>query len=276
MSSYPFPLSVQIALPDGYAGDADAQAQMELIAGLGLTGVEVNFADPDRLDAAELVAFLSDHGLRFTYFASGLTAKTFGLSLSATDEAQRRASVAKTRSIVDRLSVLDGGTGIIIGFLKGGPELDRDARTAAFRRSMEEILPAAEQARVSLCVEATNRYESCVANTLDGTHELLDGLFNGFVEILPDTFHMNIEERDGTAALERHLGAYRSIHLSDNNRFLPGFGAIDFERILRHLRRIGFSGGVALEGNIANSFAADLRAAAEFLGHIGERMESNE
>ena len=141
---------------------------------------------------------------------------------------------------------------------------------------MEEIVPFAERGDVSICVEATNRYESCVANTLDDTRRLLAGVSTGVLEILPDTFHMNIEEKDAAAALEDNKDFYRSIHLSDNNRFLPGFGAIDFEKTLRHLKRIGYRGGMALEGNIQNTFASDLIEATTYLEDIQKRMETDE
>jgi len=141
---------------------------------------------------------------------------------------------------------------------------------------VEDVVPIAEQADVSICVEATNRYESCVANTLDGTRRLLDGISTGVLEILPDTFHMNIEEKDTAVALEDNKDLYRSIHLSDNNRFLPGLGAIDFEKTLRHLKRIGYTGGMALEGNIQNTFASDLIESTTYLEDIQKRMETNE
>jgi D-psicose/D-tagatose/L-ribulose 3-epimerase len=276
MGTYTFPLSVQITLPEDYQRSDDTKKRLTLIAERGLIGVEVNFADPEQLNPGELDSFLAEFGLKMTYFASGLTAKTFGLSLSSTDGSIRKESVRMVDAIISKLAGGDAGKGIIIGFFKGGPCTESEPRNLAFRESLREILPAAEQANVAICVEATNRYESCVANSLDGTRRLLDGLSAPALEILPDTFHMNIEESDRETALEKNKGFYRSIHLSDNNRFLPGFGALDFEKILRHLKRIGYAGAMALEGNIRTSFAADLIEVTNYLGDIQKRMENNE
>jgi len=276
MSRYTFPLAVQIALPEDYPGSAAVREQMTLISDRGLIGVEVNFADPEKLNLSELTNFLAEFGLQMTYFASGLTAKNFKLSLSSTTDDIRRPSVDMVRKIIEKLADGNTGKGIIIGFFKGGPAADSDARNRAFRQSVEEIVPFAEQGGVSICVEATNRYESCVANTLDGTRRLFDGIPTKSLEMLPDTFHMNIEEKDGAVALEDNKEFYRSIHLSDNNRFLPGFGAIDFEKTLRHLKRIGYGGGMALEGNVQGTFASDLIESTTYLENIQMRMESDE
>jgi 5-keto-L-gluconate epimerase len=274
MGRYTFPLSVQIALPEDFLHSDVAHKEMSLIAERGLTGVEVNFADPDKLDPDKLGGFLAGFNLRLTYFASGLTAKTFGLSLSSTEEEVRTSSSRMVEKIIGKMAESGAGVGIIIGFFKGGPGPDPEPRRQAFRKSLEEIVPIAERAGVSICVEATNRYESCIANSLADTRRLLDGFPPTVVEILPDTFHMNIEESNMEAALADNLDIYRSVHLSDNNRFLPGYGAIDFERILRHLKRIGYAGGMALEGNVHDTFLTDLVETTELLEAIGQRIES--
>jgi len=128
-------------------------------------------------------------------------------------------------------------------------------------------VPDATAHGVKLVLEATNRYESSVANALDDTAALLPaGDARGrWAEILPDTFHMNIEESDMTGALVRHAALFSSVHLSDNNRLYPGRGAIDFGKVIGTLRRIGWKGFLAIEGNLVESLAVDTRAAVEAL-----------
>ncbi len=272
MSIYMYPLAVQISVPENYSSDAAAKEMFSLISEKKLHGVEVNFADPEKLDFKEFYSFLDDYDLKMTYFASGLTAKSFGLSLSSEDEKIRVRSVETVKRIIDKMGAAGTDRGIIIGFFKGGPRGDSVPRRELFRKSIMELAPPAEQASVPLCVEATNRYESCVANSLDDTVQLLDGLFNGALEILPDTFHMNIEESDQAAALKRNRDKFHSVHLSDNNRFLPGFGAIDFKKLFRTLKETGFSGGIALEGNINTDFRTDFSKATEYLEKISAEV----
>ncbi len=76
--------------------------------------------------------------------------------------------------------------------------------------------------------------------------------------ILPDTFHMNIEESDAGAALKQFRSHFHSLHISDNNRFFPGFGELDFARIFRLLADIGYTGSLVIEGNARGSLVEDL------------------
>jgi len=97
---------------------------------------------------------------------------------------------------------------------------------------------------------------------------ILRELDNPFVRLLPDTFHMNIEETDGPAALKTCAGLYDSVHVSDNNRYFPGFGAFRFAEIITTLKDIGFEGTLGIEGNIKSSFSEDVRASAAFLAPL--------
>ncbi len=263
--SFCYPLAVQFALPERWRDDRVLAVTLDELRRAGLTGVELNVADPFSLDWPGLFAFLKEHGLGLLRFASGLTAKTRGLSLSAADEETRLRSVAACRQVVRAL----GGTGIgiIIGFLKGPVATDRDGARHRFAQSLADLVPDAVAHGVPLVVEATNRYESSVANALDDTAALLPdtGARGRWAQILPDTFHMNIEEADMAGALARHAALFSSVHLSDNNRLFPGRGAIDFGRVVGTLRRIGWKGFLAIEGNVTDGLAADVRAAIEAL-----------
>jgi sugar phosphate isomerase/epimerase len=156
-------------------------------------------------------------------------------------------------------------TGVILGFLKGGVAPDAAQARERFAASLRQIIPHAEQMSVAVLVEATNRYESSVANSLADTEQLLSGFGSGSAQMLPDTFHMNIEESDMLESLRAHRDRFSSLHLSDNNRFFPGFGAIDFGRLIGFLKSIGYQGRLAIEGNVRDSVESDLRASVELL-----------
>lgn len=263
--------SVQTTLPADYASNKEFIRELHTLQECRYHGLELNIADPfaESLDA--IVDFISCYQLKFTKFASGLTAKTRGLSLSAETKEIRVRSVQELGEIIRYFA--DSSIGIILGFFKGPQREDRRNALKQFRRSLDELLPIAESQKVTLLVEATNRYESAVANSLKDTVDLIKDYGSSFMEILPDTFHMNIEETDMLAALKEYAPYYSSIHLSDNNRYFPGYGAIDFEKIFEQLISIGYEGGFAFEGNIKESFAHDSREAMSFINNIIKRME---
>ena len=63
--------------------------------------------------------------------------------------------------------------------------------------------------------------------------------------VMADFFHMDIEESDAPAAIERVGGLIGHVHLADNQRKEPGSGDLDFARNFRALKKIGFDGYMA-------------------------------
>ena len=261
---YTFPLSIQTLLPEDYKSNDEFKKDLELLQSYNFTGVELNIAYPEKTDYSDLITFLAGFDLKMTKFASGLTAKTFMLSLSSDDIIIRNKAVEKIKEVTSLMKgVCDG---IILGFFKGRPVEDKTKARKLFKDSLMQIAPHAEKNKVSLIIEATNYYESSVANTLDDTFELFNQIKdNKYVKMLPDTFHMNIGEVDIFAGLDKYFNYYDSIHISDNNRFYPGFGAIDFKKIIEHLKKISFAGGIAIEGNTTLDFRSDVKRSMEYL-----------
>jgi sugar phosphate isomerase/epimerase len=79
---------------------------------------------------------------------------------------------------------------------------------------------------------------------------------------------MNIEESNMEAAMIRHREHFTGFHLSDNNRFLPGFGALDFKKIIGVLEALDYAGRVALEANLKVSFQSDVAKSMEYLAPL--------
>ena len=262
-ATFRYRLSLQTVLPDDYRTNAGFETLLGTLRELGLWGVELNIGDPRGFAYEAVRRFLQNHGLEFSMLATGLTAHRLDLSLSSSDEQVRSRSVTVCRELLDWVE--NRTTGVIIGFLKGGQSPDRDEARRRFARSLSEVVPRAEERRVSLLVEATNRYETAVANTVDEAASFVQDYGADVAQILPDTFHMNIEEADPLGALRRLRGRYASLHLSDNNRHFPGFGAIDFARYVALLDEIGYRGRLAIEGNIVNDVISDARASVAHL-----------
>lgn len=258
-----FRLSVQTTLPEDYRSNRDFQKSLEHLQQEGFFGVELNIAHPGKEALEKIIDHLGRYGLRFTHFASGLTAKTYGLSLSSLNEELRQCSVEKVKEIIHYLE--GSSIGIILGFFKGPKADNPRIANEQFRRSLADLVPIAEDGRIPLVVEATNRYESSVANSLEEAVSIVQSFNSGILKILPDTFHMNIEERDIGKALMETSGLYDNVHLSDNNRFFPGYGAIDFAGVLDQLDGLNYSGGFALEGNVKESFIEDCSVSMNLL-----------
>lgn len=263
-----FPLSFQTVLPKDYRTNRSFRSVLETLRELSFWGVELNMSDPRSFEPKAVLDFLREFDLKLSMFATGLTAKQAGLSLSHPTESVRRESVERCRQILDWVAGSEAG--VIVGFLKGGVAQDGEEARKRFARSLAEIIPRAEERSVTLLVEATNRYESSVANTLEETAGFLRDYSARYAQILPDTFHMNIEETDMFESMRSHRYRFNSLHLSDNNRLFPGFGAIDFGNVIRFLKEIDYRGRLAIEGNVRKDIESDLRASITRLAPLLE------
>ena len=263
---FPYKLSVQTVLPDNYLENSEFKNQMTTLQELGLWGVELNITDPLTAEINIIREFLSKYDLNLSMYASGLTAKAFSLSLSSTNETNRQKAVQKIKEMTDVIASSD--IGIIVGFFKGSKSDEPDKAKTQFKRSLDELAPYVIRRQIPLIIEATNRYESSIANSLEEASDWVKEYNSKYLQILPDTYHMNIEESNLYDAFDSYSKYYTSIHLSDNNRFFPGFGAIDFSSILTHLKKSGFMGRLAIEGNIKNDFNSDIRKSVEYLNSI--------
>jgi D-psicose/D-tagatose/L-ribulose 3-epimerase len=266
MGRYRYFLAIQTLLPEEYAQDPAFRRNLETLQRLGFDGVELNIRDPEGVSPARLKAYLAEFGLALSMFASGLTAKSYQLSLAAADEARRKEAIRRTARFLE--FAREFGAGVIAGFLKGAPQ---DAGSGARERlaaSVLELAPLADRLKTPLLIEAVNRYESPVGHSLADTWDIARRAGSAFVQILPDTFHMNIEEVSMEQALKTHRACFSSLHLSDNTRHFPGFGALDFARVIAILDGLDYQGKLAIEGNVKTSFAADVELAMQHLGPL--------
>jgi D-psicose/D-tagatose/L-ribulose 3-epimerase len=104
-----------------------------------------------------------------------------------------------------------------------------------------------QQLGVTLCLEPLNRFETYFLNTLNDAERLVRFIGEPNVQIHFDTFHANIEERqppESILAVAKDLG---HVHISENDRGIPGTGHVDWRGILSALREIGYGGWLTIE-----------------------------
>lgn len=263
MSYYKYYLAIQTLLPENYKDDKEFIKNMKTLQELKFDGVELNIKEPEKIKPDELKSFLQDFNLSLSVFATGMTAKSANLSLAATDENRRKESVKRTKGFLE--FALNFNAAVVAGFLKGTITEKSPENLEQIKKSVAEIAPEALRLKTTFFIEAINRFESPLGNSLAEVADIIGKSKNPYIKILPDTWHMNIEETGIESALFAYKDDFVSLHLSENNRFFPGFGAIDFKKIIIALDAMKYQGKVAIEGNIKKSFVDDIKYSMEYL-----------
>lgn len=226
---------------------SDVFETIPALAGLGFDGVELAIRDPGHLDLDALAAAVERSGIAVPAVGTGQAYVEEGLCLTASEEPVRVRAIARLLAQISAARRL--GALLIVGLIHGPipPESTRALAEERLREGLGTIARAARTAGVRIVVEPINRYESNWLNTVEEVLDLLDRVGEDNVGVLPDTFHMNIEETDIQAALR--LGGARvwHVHLADSNRRAPGWGHLDFAPVVQTLGEMAYSGFLSAE-----------------------------
>jgi sugar phosphate isomerase/epimerase len=240
-------LSTHAAQFQAVAFKGDFQTNVAKIADWGYDGVELAIRDPKLVDAGELLRVVAAHGLEIPAIGTGQAWGEEGLSFTDPDPAVRTAAIERTVSHIPFAART--GAAIIIGLLRGivRPGVDQAQAMDWLVDALQQCCAEARPHGVRLALEPICRYETTLVNNLMQGLDLLDRVGADNMGLMPDTFHMNIEE----AVIEDSLRACGDrifhFHVADSNRWYPGAGHLDFRSILDALFATGYEGYVSGE-----------------------------
>ncbi|MDD5698942.1 MAG: 5-keto-L-gluconate epimerase [Victivallaceae bacterium] len=248
--------------------DENLEAGMRQAAALGYDGVELAVREPELLDVSKIKELLDKYGLEVPAIGTGQALVEEGLSFTADSSKIRRAALDRIKSHIDLAEKFK--TNVIIGLIRGrgspDAELNR-AKEELMKKALRECGKYARAKNVKLFLEPLNRYESSLVNNVAEGIALIKELSYENLELLIDTFHMNIEEQSFFGSIVKALPHIGHVHFADSNRHAPGSGHIGFPDIVRLLFQAGYNGYISME--MLPLPSAD-KAAEISIGHLKE------
>ncbi len=221
----------------------------------------------------ELRKAADDAGIELTY-SLGLDPR---FDVSSLDETIRKGGVEYLQNIIRKMYV--GGGTLLSGVSYAGwgtPADMGDSKMPYWEqsvKSMREIIKTAEDCGVTYCVEAVNRFETCIINTAKEAVEYVERIDSPNIGVLLDTYHMNIEENNIGDAI-RYVGKDRlkNFHTGDNNRTAPGRGHINWDEIFKALSDIGYEGRIISEPFVmqGGEVGRDIHVFRDLIANPGE------
>ncbi|WP_330234951.1 sugar phosphate isomerase/epimerase family protein [Streptomyces sp. NBC_00566] len=134
---------------------------------------------------------------------------------------------------------------------------------------LTELGEHARREGVTLYLEPLNRYEDHMVNRLEQAADLIRATGLDSVRIGIDSYHMNIEESDPSAAILAHAEYIGHAQVSDSNRLQPGAGHLDWPAWLGALHTIGYDGVLAAECRLDGDPVEAVRSVPAFLRRSG-------
>ena len=171
----------------------------------GFDGIEIARFSFDGFPAREIGQKVRDAGLECT-FCSALTGD---LSLISEDASVRRRASDFIRQGVETAAEI--GSPVFVGpyCAPVGLLVGRRKNEDEWKRAVEELralAPHFEACKVALANEPLNRFETYFLNTAAEAVRLCDEIGSPWHGVLFDTFHANIEEKNGGDALRSQIG----------------------------------------------------------------------
>jgi sugar phosphate isomerase/epimerase len=216
-------------------------------AKMGYDGIELALKTPKEIIGEDIKNLLKEHNLCCPAISTGQVFADLNLYLSHPSEEKRREAILLFKSFIKIAHQFDAmlNIGRARGFI--GPDQTFQEVKETFLESLKPIEEHARKFKVTLILEPINRYETNFINNLDEAARLITEINSPYIKIMPDVFHMNIEEVSIEQSLEKHKNLIGYIHFADSNRYAPGMGHLNFKSIVETLKRIGYSGWISIE-----------------------------
>lgn len=234
------------ALPSAFVVMRGLKESIRKAREYGYDGVELALKDPDEITRQDLSRLLKDNLMEVSAISSGQVFAARSLMFTEEDKEKRAELFKVFTGFIDLAS--DFGSLVNIGRVRGSINgRDKALCEALFIDMASRLSEYAEKRGVSLILEPVNRYEIDYINNVDEGAALIEKTRLENLYLMPDVFHMNIEDASIGKALIRNSKYVRYIHLADSNRYAPGSGHLDFDDVFSALSKIKYDGWCTVE-----------------------------
>jgi D-psicose/D-tagatose/L-ribulose 3-epimerase len=211
-------------------------------------------------DAVEIPVFAIDDpapyerlGKRLQSLGFGSTAVTVmgpDTNPISPDPAIRKAAVAYLEKVLDRVAafggeILCGPIHSAIGQFSGQGPTDDEFQYGV--ETLRQVAEKAETRKIRLAVEYLNRFENYFLTTAADTKRFVKAVNHPSLKMMYDSFHAHIEEKHQAQAIVESAPEVIHVHVSENDRGIPGTGQVHWDSYWSGLKAIHFNGYATIE-----------------------------
>ncbi len=213
---------------------------------IGYNGVECLIGSPDKQAYQRFGAHVRELGMEVTsVFVVGKEENPI-----SEDASVRAKGLERIKWAIDRAH--DMQAKVICGpfhsahavFAQHAPQDQEYARSAEVLHAAGEY---AAQADIVLALEALNRFECYLCNTMHQLVRLVSEAAHPHVQAMFDTHHANIEEKKLGEAIREVAPVLAHVHISENDRGTPGQGHVPWDETFSALADINYNHWFTIE-----------------------------
>ena len=163
----------------------------------------------------------------------------------------RKAAVAYLDKVLDRCGqafgceILCGPVHSAIGVFSGNGPTDDEFKAGV--ETLRRVAEIAQRRGIRLAVEYLNRFEIYFLTTAADTAKYVRAVDHPACRMMFDSFHAHIEEKDQARAIAACAAETIHIHISENDRGIPGTGQVHWDSFWSGLKSSGYDGYLTIE-----------------------------
>ncbi len=234
--------------------DREALALFPKIKSMGFDVVEIPIEDPDLIPVRDTQQALEDNGL------TPVICGAFGPTKDLTHEDSK-----VHQHCFDYIQACFDIGNALGGKFLAGPMYSAVGKTRMLQaeerkrewdlavRNLQKVCAMAADAGQLIALEPLNRFESDLVNTAADVSRMVTDINHPAAQILLDSFHMTIEEKDIRAAINTAGDRLLHIQVSENHRGVPGTGLTPWGDFTEGIKDIHYQGTISIESFTPNN-----------------------
>jgi len=238
--------------------DANPEPVVKKAKAFGFEGIEIYVA-PTQIETfatKRVKKALDDSKLGCV----GCTCLDEQTDITSSDESTRKRGVNHLVKTANLFSELGGDlvTGVTYGAwgkLTGKGRTEQEWSHSV--ESLREACRAVRDRRVTIGVEAANRFETYFLNTASDAIKLVKEVNEPNIGVHLDTFHMNIEEKNFYDPIVSAGDLLCHFHCCENDRGVAGTGNVNWAAVFKALSKVHYDKWITLE-----SFTPEIESVA--------------
>lgn len=215
---------------------------------MGYDVVEIPVEYPDMIDGLKVKHALKENGLE------AVVCGAFGPSRDLTNEDPNVHKhcfdyIAKCFSLCHTWGArfLAGPMYSSVGKARMVPQEQRRIEWERAVTNLYKVCQLAQENDLMIALEPLNRFETDLINTAADVMKLVDDINHPAAQVMLDSFHMSIEEKDMESAITTVGDKLIHLQVSENYRGIPGTGQTPWDSVKRGLDKIGYHETVSIE-----------------------------
>jgi len=223
------------------------EESIQKAAEFGYHGVELALKSADEVEPQKLSLWLSKANIEVSAISTGQVFASLGLYFTHPEPEMRKQVIEVFTGLIQLAK--DFGRLLNVGRVRGliAENQTRSETERLFIDTAARLCDIAAEHDVTIVIEPVNRYEINFVNSVDEGAAIVQDVQRDNIGLMPDVFHMNIEDAKIGETLFRYKELIKYIHFADSNRWAPGQGHLNFDEIFEALKKAQFDGWAAIE-----------------------------